>query len=138
MFEVKFKGIDEFTHKWVFGFYEKFEMESGYVSAITSYDGNDSSWSIIEEDSVGMYTTFKDVKEVEIYSGDIIFSTCHSPSHYLIEFIDGAFCATFGNDTMYPIDLVHFYSSLGCCIEIVGNKRTHPSLMKKVIEGEDT
>lgn len=111
--EIKFRGkrIDKLG--WAFGYYVHdlilghriLQGESGYIN--------------VDPSTVGQYTGLKDNKGVEIYDGDIVRSESHNPSYYKIEFIEGGFCATYGN--LYPIDINHFYPSVGCEITVIGN-----------------
>lgn len=65
----------------------------------------------------------------EIYEGDIVKSKSHNPENYLIEFIEGGFCATNRIVDNYPIDINHFYPSVGTDLEIIGNIYEHPELL---------
>ena len=75
------------------------------------------------------YTGLKDKNGVEIWEGDIITSKEHNPSAFVVEFIDGGFCCTHGDES-YPTDINHFYSSVGCCIEVIGNIHDNPELLE--------
>ena len=67
-----------------------------------------------------------DVKGKDVYEGDVISSKSHSPSRYLIQFIEGGFCATHPSISGYRIDINHFYPSVGTDIEIIGNIFQNP------------
>jgi uncharacterized phage protein (TIGR01671 family) len=75
------------------------------------------------------YTGLKDKNGKEIYEGDIIKSNSHKPTTFKIEFIEGGFCAT-QNDKDYPLDINHFYPSVGCMIEVIGNIYENPELLE--------
>jgi uncharacterized phage protein (TIGR01671 family) len=67
------------------------------------------------------WTGLQDKNGRDIYEGDIIRSNEHSPDRFTVEFIEGGFCATHPGLAGYPTDLNHFYPSVGCLIEVVGN-----------------
>jgi len=65
-------------------------------------------------------TGLRDRFETEIYEGDTIQSSDHNPDTFTVEFIEGGFCATYPGNYIL-IDINHFFSSKGCCIEVTGN-----------------
>ena len=72
------------------------------------------------------FTGLCDKKGKDIYEGDYVKSDNHNPSIYKVEFIEGGFCCTHGD--IYPIDINHFFPSVGCMIEVVGNEFENPEI----------
>lgn len=81
------------------------------------------------DDELMQFTGLKDKNGVEIYEGDIIKSESHKPSNYLVEFIEGGYCATHPKLKSYPIDINHFYPSIGADLEVIGNIYENPNLL---------
>ena len=54
------------------------------------------------------------------FGGDIIKEPQYEPEIMEIRFVEGAFCAYWGDEEM-PIDINHFYHSKGPAFEIIGN-----------------
>jgi uncharacterized phage protein (TIGR01671 family) len=74
------------------------------------------------------FTGLHDKNGKEIYEGDICHSKNHEPSNYKVEFFEGGFCLTC--EGAYPIDINHFFPSIGCCIEVIGNVYENSDLLK--------
>ena len=113
---IKFRAWDELNQEMV---YEKTGI----------FSGGKSSWEILKlYENVMQFTGLHDNKGKEIYEGDIVKAHSHKPTDFKIEFIEGGFCAA-RNGIEYPININHFYPSIGCTIEVIGNIYEHPHLL---------
>jgi len=128
MREIKFRAwIDKYKR-----FADAVEVHS---DGSWNYDikvGGNFEYSVNEEgDHLCQYTGLKDKNGVEIYEGDLIEASNHeNPSVFKVEFIEGGFCATNPRVEGYPTDINHFYSSVGCCIKVIGNIHGIPKLLE--------
>lgn len=149
MREIKFRGWNTGAwnwnniQEWVYGgftMYYGFAYERGKSpDAVIFYidEGQQKRCPVVPE-SVGQFIGLKDKNGKEIYEGDIIHSEIHKPAHYQIEFIEGGFCATHPDLEGYPIDINHFYPSIGCQIEVIGNIYENPSLLSENLPNPKT
>jgi uncharacterized phage protein (TIGR01671 family) len=121
----KFKIYDTKNKKWIhkdpISLFGEMIIFGELMRGIRLEDYND----IEALQFTGMY----DKLNKEIYEGDIVKSKSHNPENFQIEFIDGAFCCTYKDS--WPIDINHFYPSIGCQIQVIGNIYDTPELMKR-------
>lgn len=90
----------------------------------------------VKNKTLGQYTGFADRENIDICKGDVIEAINHMPNRYVIDFIDGAFCATHPKLEGFPIDLIHFYDSTGCMIKVIGNVHDNPELIQQEVSDE--
>ena len=131
MREIKFRAWDTYDNRMKHKF---------TIGSVTNSDNNlwtcptlwleDTGWVNCDTLVLMQYTGLKDKNGVEIYEGDIVRAHSHKPTNFKIEFIEGGFCAT-RNGVKYPIDINHFYPSIGCTIEVIGNIYENPELLEK-------
>jgi len=130
MKEIKYRGKRVDNGEWVEGHF--FETVEGIRRCYNIVVNREVKF-YVRYDTIGQFIGLKDKKGKEIFEGDIIKSDSHSnPSEFAIEFIEGGFCATHPTINDNPIDINHFYPSIGCTIEVIGNKFDNPELLKEV------
>ena len=118
-------------------YYIKFQGEKSEATDvafnITTTDGmrNNNIWENPEDIVFMQYTGLKDKNGKEIYENDFVKSKSHLPEVMQVEFIEGAFCMTHPTIEDYPIDINHFYPSIGTDLVVVGNIYESPDLLTK-------
>jgi len=91
---------------------------------------NHCVYEVIPE-TVAQYIGLKDKNDAKIFEDDIVKAKDWDPQIFRIQFIEGGFCTTNKKaDMLYPLDINHFYSSVGCGIEVIGNIYDNPELIK--------
>jgi hypothetical protein len=83
------------------------------------FDTDDALW--VTSETVSQYIGLDDLAGVKIFGGDIVYAESYNPAEYVIEYIEGGWCATNELIKGLPIDINHFYSSIGCSIKVIGN-----------------
>ena len=97
-----------------------------YIIVFNSTGLGFNEFVLVEKESVGQYTGLKDKKDNSVWENAIVYAESFKPSHGVVEFIEGAFCVVFKGSEGYPTDINHFYPSVGCLFEVVGNTTDNP------------
>lgn len=120
MRDLEFRAWDIKNKSWIYSTHlPKTESQAWFWDMVHEY-------GCIVEQFTGLY----DKNGKKIFEGDIIKSKHHNPSIFKVEFLEGGFCATYGDeDSSMPIDINHFFDSTGCMIEVIGNIREHSDLL---------
>lgn len=117
----KFRVYDEDTEKLykpedIF----RIHFDDGVVYAVVTWENE-----TIHKPKLIQFTGLTDKNGVEVYEYDIIESDCHNPSNMVVKFIEGGFCMceidNTNKESFYPIDINHFYPSIGCTFKVIGN-----------------
>ena len=126
MREIKFRAWDTYKKIWT-----EYKIHEGIVFFL---DKNTGVWvgkydEGYKEFDLMQYTGLKDMKDKEIYEGDILFES-FGEKYYKVVFENGSFRAEFEGDfEEHSFDLIDVVAQ-GC--EVVGNIYENPELIKEV------
>lgn len=122
--EIKFRAY-EVNHKKMIDLHK-------LTPLATTIEGHDGLYIPFVDNLILMqFTGLKDRNGKPIYENDFVTSKSHLPEVMQVEFIEGAFCMTHPTINGYPIDINHFYPSIGTDLEVIGNIYENPSLLTK-------
>ena len=128
MREILFRGIDEGTNKWVYGYYYESQKPSDFGGERRYYifDSKTISKYNVLPETVGQYTGLTDKNGNKIFEGDIIEGadfTIEDGGYGLVCFEDGAFEVN-GNNIIGTFHENYW----GREFEVIGNIHDNPEL----------
>lgn len=129
--EIKFRGQNSTNKQWIYGAFAE-DCTGNYI--ILPKD----SWAkggVVEKDSVGQMSEYKDINGLEIYENDIVKAPYLDPIfgdvientfvNAVISFRDGSFVVDYGKD-----DRKVYLSDLYDKLKVIGNTFSNPNLIK--------
>lgn len=127
MREIKFRGYDSFSQKWVYGYglHQSIFIDGSSNAYVTA---GIREVFIVDKESAGQYTGIKDYKGKEIYEGDILKCKLYNGKYenYLVVWDKEDACFDALNS-----DKSNFMSpSIWTVSEIIGNKFENPELLE--------
>ena len=129
MREIKFRGIDIYTRKFVYGNLIDNGVENNPTFFILTQDK--STYDELDDvfrESIGQFTGLKDKNGKEIYEGDIV--SLDKKEHYIIKFEHGCFVGNpvKSNSSLYSFTILNRnYLQY----EVIGNIHQNPELLNK-------
>jgi len=126
MREIKFRGLNHETGKFVYGYYTKLLEGARIIHAIISIeDGEFVRYYIHDPKSIGQFTGLRDKNGKEIYEGDIIHSNPTGIT-YIVEFNEEEGCyegiEISGKNYCLPYKEMHKYP-------VIGNRHENTELL---------
>ena len=134
MREIKYRGLNEETGEWVYGWYTKLvEVIRRFDAIIADVDGELTRFYIHNKETVGQYTGLHDKKNHEIYHGDIC------KIKFDVEKVEDYVFATLSKKEIESGERIFLVESplfnnqpeLNCDdIEVIGNIHENPELLE--------
>lgn len=129
--EIKFRGKNSTNKQWIYGAFAE-DCKGNYIILPKE------SWAkggVVDKDSVGQMSEYKDINGLEIYENDIVKAPYLDPIFgdvientfvkAVISFRDGSFVVDYGKD-----DRKVYLSDLHDKLKVIGNTFRNPNLIK--------
>jgi uncharacterized phage protein (TIGR01671 family) len=134
MREIEFRGKNNETGKFVYGWYSRLQKEARrYNAIIADIDGRLTEFYIHDEKTIGQYTGLKDCEGKKVFEGDIVLDES-SKSKYFVEWVSGLgrwriTCRSFDGRCSVSFDIYGFWGLTK--MKIIGNIHDNAELLPK-------
>jgi uncharacterized phage protein (TIGR01671 family) len=141
MREILFRGKDNDSEEWVYGFYTYVPNSEGALThKIIATNSYGSTEYHVAPETVGQYTGLDDKNGVKIFEGDIVQPTLFEIEDVAdVQFVYGTFGIEWvsckKDKTMHSSDQLHnlrrFDDGVNKYVEVIGNIHDNPELLNK-------
>ena len=129
MREIKFRGKDIFSGKWLYGAYIPTEFTQWREPSI--FDGHHRAE--VDCETLGQYTGLMDCKEREIYEGDILTLDCN-PEYFRFgehDIVEWSSCGWRCRNPHYGRDMSLYDALCTDKLYVIGNIHDNPELLEE-------
>lgn len=129
--EIRFRGLNSINKQWIYGAFSE-DSKGNYVILPKE---NWAKGGVVDKESVGQMSEFKDANNLEIFEHDIVKAPYLDPIfgdvientfvNAVISFRDGSFVVDYGKE-----DRKVYLSDLHDKLNVIGNIFNNPNLIK--------
>lgn len=117
MNRIKHRGYSLDKKKWIIGDLMQTDPNTTIIEGCDATNPANFNW--VDNESVGQFSTIVDIKEVEVFAGDIV--KCSKGRNDVVEFKNGCFWLKYRNCSLY-----RYMFELQNTVEVIGNIYLNP------------